>query len=308
LVAPLLGCQTAAADEFFVTHVENMLTREFYVPSASDSRLAAAPSLSAALSISNTVNVERRGGESLFVDGESDSLRLALDQAGGADWRYRFSLPVIHDGGGFLDSAIEGWHRFFGFNPGSRPFFPKDQLHYVYRGVAGVDLEHSGTSIGGLEGAAGWYAADDPGRTLSLWGGVQAPTGSTARLTGDGTWDAALWIHWARRAPFWQFGAEAGVTEPFGDGIFSGHAHHPVAFARTALSRTLGARWALRVQLDGQGRRVADSDLRFLGPSLQLSLGASCRLRGGARVDFGFGEDAAVNTAPDVTFFVSVRR
>jgi hypothetical protein len=70
----------------------------------------------------------------------------------------------------------------------------------------------------------------------------------------------------------------------------------------------LGANWSLRAQLDGQTRRVADSEMRFLGPSLQLSIGAERALGGRWRLAFGLTEDAAVNTAPDITFFLGLRR
>ena len=46
--------------------------------------------------------------------------------------------------------------------------------------------------------------------------------------------------------------------------------------------------------------------MRFLGPSLQLTLGAVRRLRGRWRMQMGFTEDAAVNTAPDITFFLGI--
>jgi hypothetical protein len=304
----------ARADEFFQAHVENMLTRSFYVPTPSDARLSDGADFSAAFSISNTVNAERRGDESLLVDGESDSLRLSVDGRLAPDWRYRLSVPVIHDGGGFLDQTIESWHSFFGFQQGNRPYYPKDQIRYDYRYTPGnnspgailVSVNQPGTRLGGLAAEAGWYAADSPAQTLSFWGGTQMPTGAVSRLTGDGAWDAALWGHWARRGSVWQIGVEAGVAEPFGDEIFGGRAHHAVAFARSAITRSLGSRWSVRAQLDGQTRRVDDSELRFLGPSLQLSLGAAYRLRNRWRVAFGFTEDAAVNTAPDVTFFLSV--
>jgi hypothetical protein len=98
-----------------------------------------------------------------------------------------------------------------------------------------------------------------------------------------------------------------GVTEPFGDELFAGSGHRTSAFGRVALTRSLGSAWSLRAQLDGQTGHVEDSDSRFLGPSLQLSIGMVRRLKGRWHLDFGFIEDAAVNTAPDITFFVGVR-
>jgi hypothetical protein len=127
-----------------------------------------------------------------------------------------------------------------------------------------------------------------------------------ANLTSNGAWDAALWAHVATRWPAWQIAGEFGVADPFGDELFGGAAHRPSMFARMAATRVLGSDWSLRAQLDGQSGRVGGSDLRFLGPSLQLTLGAVRRLGARWRLQMGFAEDVAVNTAPDITFFLGI--
>ena len=306
--ALMLGRGTAHADEFFLVRDENPLIRGFYLPLPSDGRLSDGADFSATLSISNTLNVENREPESLLVDGESHTLRLSYEDALYESWRFRFTLPIINDSGGFLDSAIDHWHRWFGFNPGNRPFYPINQLVYSYSGRSSIDLTQSQTSLGDIASELGFYPIDDDHRTVSLWGGLEAPTGSVAKLTGDGAWDGALWAHGAWRWPQWQIAAELGLAQPFGDEIFAGAAHRTSLFARFAATRALSSAWSLRAQLDGQTGRVEDSSLRFLGPSLQLTVGAVRRLGARWRIEFGFAEDAAVNTAPDITFFLGIRR
>ncbi len=280
--------------------------RGFYLPLASDSRAGDGPAMAATLSIMNTLNAEHRGTESLLVDGESDTVRLSYENSAAADWRYRFTVPIVHDGGGFLDSAIDSWHRLFGFSDGSRPYYPKNQLVYFYAGRDRIYVHDSATGIGALAAEAGWYAADSAERTISLWGGVQAPTGSVARLGSDGAWDAAFWGHAARRFAHWRLAAEIGLMQPFGDQLFAGAAHHAVGFARAAVTRDLGAVWSLRAQLDGRTGRVTGTQLRLLGPSLQITAGAVRQLHHRWRLEMGLAEDAAVNTAPDVTFFLGI--
>jgi hypothetical protein len=296
------------AAEFFALREENPLIRGFYLPLPSDSRLADGQSFSATLSISNTLNVENRPQESLLIDGESDKLELNYDNSLWQSWRYRLSLPIFHDSGGFLDSAIDHWHRWFGFNQGNRPFYPKNEIVYAYSGLANVDITRPQTGIGDISGELGWYAIDDAQRTVSLWGGLKAPTGSVSKLDSDGAWDGAVWAHGALRWPKWQLAAEVGFAQPFGDEIFAGHAHQTSIFARFAATRALGSAWSLRAQLEGQTRRVADSEIRLLGPSLALSVGAVRRLGARWHLEFGFAEDAAVNTGPDITFFFGIRR
>jgi hypothetical protein len=294
------------AEEFFPTRDENPLLRGFYRPLASDTRADAGAVLAATFSIMNTLESERRSTQQLLVDGESDTLRLSYEDSITHDWRYRVTVPVIRDSGGFLDSSIESWHRFFGFNPGSRPYYPKNQLVYFYSGKTRVDMQESRTSIGDVSAETGWYAADSPERTISLWGGLEAPTGSKLRLTSDGAWDAALWAHAARRWPAWRLAVELGLAQPMGDEVFAGSAHVTSAFMRVAATRDLGPAWSLRAQLDGQTRRVAGTELRFLGPSAQLTLGIVRQLAHRWRLQMGFAEDAAVNTVPDITFFLGI--
>jgi hypothetical protein len=298
----------ACADEFFPVRDENPLIRGFYLPLPSDSRLTDGQSLSATVSLMNTLNVENRPHESVLVDGESDDLRLSYENTVWDSWRYRFTVPIIRDSGGFLDSTIDRWHRWFGFSSGNRPFYPKNEIVYSYAGRGNVDITQSQTGIGDISGELGWYPIDDAHRTVSFWGGLEAPTGSVSKLTGDGAWDGAVWAHGALRWPKWQLAAELGLAQPFGDEIFAGNAHKTSVFARLAATRALGALWSLRAQLDGQSGRVEDSHIRLLGPSLELTIGAVRRLGEHWRLEFGFAEDAAVNTAPDITFFLGIRR
>jgi hypothetical protein len=306
--AQLLSPGMLRADEFFQVRDENPLIRGFYLPMPSDSRLTDGQVMSAALAISNTLNVESRPRESVLIDGESDALTLSYEDSLGQSWRYRFSAPLFHDSGGFLDSAISSWHRFFGFPQGSRPFYPKNEIVYFYSGRGSVDITQSQSGIGDISGELGWYPIDDARRTVSFWSGLAAPTGSASKLTGDGAWDGSMWAHGALRWSKWQLAAELGIAQPFGDEIFAGAAHKTSVFARFAASRALGSQWSLRAQLDGQSARAEDSEIRLLGPSLVLSVGAVRRLGNRWRLEFGFAEDAAVNTAPDVSFFLGIRR
>jgi hypothetical protein len=294
------------ADEFFPVRDENPLIRGFYLPLPSDTAVEAPFRLDAALSIMNTLNVEARGSESLHVDGESDTLRLSVGDGFASSWRYRITVPIIHDSGGFLDAVIDDWHEAFDLSRGNRPYYPKYQLDYSYSGLGNVHLNGSQTSLGDIAAELGWYGIADGRRTVSLWLGLAAPTGSVAKLTGNGAWDSAGWMHAALRVGQWQLAGELGFAQPFGDEIFAGHAHKITEFSRAAVTRALGSRWSLRVQLDAQTGRVEDSQLRLLGPSLQLELGIERRLRGRWRISCGFAEDAAVDTAPDITFFLGI--
>src|SRR5580693_9617856 len=155
--AVLLASSRARADEFFLVRDENPLIRGFYLPLPSDGRLTDGADLSATLSISNTLNVENRGQESLLVDGESHTLRLSYEDALYQSWRFRITLPIINDSGGFLDSTIDHWHHWFGFNPGNRPFYPQNELLYSYTGRGSINLTQTQTSLGDVSAELGFY-------------------------------------------------------------------------------------------------------------------------------------------------------
>jgi hypothetical protein len=305
----LLAPRTTRADEFFEVRDENPLIRSFYLPLPTDSPLNAGAGFSATLIVANTLNVQSNAQESLHIDGESDTLNLTYENALAGSWRYRFTIPIIHDSGGVFDPIIDAWHDAFDLPQALRPSYPENKIVYAYsgHGTVNIDITHAQTSLGGVAADAGWYLIDDAQRTLSFWGGLQAPTGSVARLTSDGAWDGALWAHGALRFNQWQLAAEVGVAQPFGDEIFAGFAHKTSVFTRASVTRALGAVWSLRVQLDAQTARLSDTEMRFLGPSLLMSIGMERRLSGRWRLEFGFAEDAAVNTAPDVTFFLGIR-
>ena len=286
---------------------QNALLRGFYMPLPSDTRLTGPTAASATWLVTNTSNVEKRLHEQLRVDGESSVVDLSFDHALRRSWRYRLSVPIIHDGGGTLDSTVDVWHRAFGLPRGFRPYYPKNQFRYFYYGKSSLDVSRPQTTIGDAAADMGWYAVDDGHRTLSWWGGLKAPTGSVADLASDGAWDGALWVDAAIRGARWSIGMEAGLSQPFGDAVFAGSAHRTAVFARFAATRTSGSAWSLRAQLDGQSGRVRGTQLRFLGPSLQMTLGADRRLGKKWRLQMGFSEDLAVNTAPDITFFLGIR-
>ena len=295
------------AGEFLATKNENPLLRALYLPLPADMGSANGAALSMSLSVANTINAEPRETESLFVDGEATTLRLAFDAPLAPRWRYRLTLPLIHDSGGRLDSLIDRWHGWFGLPRGQRPGSSHNQLRYSYSGESAVNVNASQTGLGDASAELGWYLLDDTSRSVSVWGGLEAPTGKASALTGDGAWDAGLWVHAVLGGARWQLGGEAGVLRPFGDDVFAGAARRTAMFGRAAATWRANADWSLRLQLDAQSARLKNTQLRFLGPSLQMSAGVEYRLNRCWSAQLGFSEDAAVNTAPDVTFFFGLR-
>jgi Protein of unknown function (DUF3187) len=282
----------AHAGEFLAMRNENPLLRGLYLPMPVESGSADGSSVSLTWALANTINVESRGAEQLFVDGEASMLRLSVDVPLAQALRVRVNLPLIRDSGGSLDSLIDRWHGWFGLPRGQRPNFPRYQLNYSYQGLTGVQMNRPHSGVGDAAAELGWYAVEDATRTLALWGGVEAPTGSAREFTGNG----------------WRLGAEVGMLQPFGDAQFGGLARRTSVFGRAAANFEFTPAWAVTVQLEGQSARLKQTQLRFLGPSLLFSTGLQRRFGRQWTAQLGFAEDAAVNTAPDVTFFLNLTR
>ena len=65
---------------------------------------------------------------------------------------------------------------------------------------------------------------------------------------------------------------------------------------------------ALKVQADAHTPFYRDSELKELGAnSVQLIAGGTLYLSGKTSLDIGVGEDLAVGTAPDVSFYLTLR-
>jgi Protein of unknown function (DUF3187) len=261
------------------------------------------------ISVTNTVNIESRAGEELTVDGEASSLRLIREGDVGA-LRYRLVLPFYLDAGGRLDSTISHWHRLFGLPQGLRPAIPRDQFNYAYvrAGGAAIHLDHGASGLADIDLELGSKPLVAGAWDWTLWGGLEAPTGNEQALMGNGAWDGAIWFAGGRRGESWAFALNAGLLRPFGDRLFAGDAERLSYFGRAAATRRLTDRWSVRAQLEGGGSRLDRSQLRFLGPSLQFALGLLRQGPRGSTVEFGFVEDAAADTAPDVSFFLSWRQ
>jgi hypothetical protein len=137
----------------------------------------------------------------LFVD--TETLRLTLD----ADWRVAgrlqvgATMPFLFQSGGFLDGAVEGFHRLFHLSNGGREETPRNAYGvYVVRNGRFWMRRDRAPSFrpGDMVFRVKWPLWFSEGRrpTLTLMGALKLPTGQFERLTGSGGVDvqAALLV------------------------------------------------------------------------------------------------------------------
>ena len=252
------------------------------------------------------------GEEILFLDGETTELSLSHRRPLGACWQAEATLPFVAHGGGWADRAIDDWHRAWGLPDADRGLFPDFELHYVWRDAAGRrrELERATSGLGDVRLAVqrtlGCEGARDGSRRSPSAGaiarvGIKLPSGDPDALLGSGATDlyadlqSPLWSP----APRWRLGAALGVLVP-GRSDLIARQSAVVGYGTIGGAYRLHPRWQALVQLDAH-TPFEDSALVELG-TVAASLGVGVRYlpRRGGRVEFSIGEDAVVDTAPDI--------
>lgn len=308
LAASLLVAPAAFADpSFFAVRDQNPLVRGAYLPLPPEPGLEGEGlSLTAGFQWSNTVNIEATPQEALSVDEETFELDLSLAHRLGS-WRFRATLPVENRSAGVLDGAIDDWHRFWGLPRGERPDRPRYAYAVDYVNGAGVSVEApTGTALGDLALEAGRVLLEHDGSSLALFAGLEAPTGSRSRLTGNGELDAALWLE-----------AGTGLGDRFALAARAGATHQgsgslvpmrsSVGFGTLALEFRATPGFSAALQVDAHSAIAQGSALKFLSSAALLSFGGRYRLASGSIVEAAVVEDIAVDHSPDVTFHVGWR-
>lgn len=261
---------------------------------------------------------EASSRETLLLDGEVYRTTLAARYGLGERFEAGVEVPFIGHNGGEFDSFIEGWHDFFNLPQGGRKEAPHNRLAYRYtqNGSEKLTVDDSSFGIGDIRLTGGYqlYRSDDPRpRAVSLRGSLKLPTGDSDRLQGSGSVDTALWIdasddYTLSTGHLTLFGSAGGMVMTQGD-VLSDQQRNLAAFG------TIGTGWAptewiaFILQLSGHTPFYDGSDLKELSSnSLQLHIGGTLKLPGSLLMDIAVSEDVSVNTAPDVTLHLALRR
>jgi hypothetical protein len=251
-------------------------------------------------------------GCSLALDGETTRLALGARRGFGDRWEASIAVPLLRHSGGFLDSAIEGWHDVFGLPNGDRDGYPQDRLLYQYRpGSGGVAITDTVTGVGDLQ----LGVARRLGERFALRGQLELPSGDADDLTGSGGTDLALSLHFSSNG---NRVGDAGTQRLYAhlsggvvlreDGDLLPSAQERwIGFGSATVGWRASERWHLKVQVDAHSA-AWDSPREALGdPSAQLVVGASALLGGSWVLDLAFSEDIVVERSPDIVFQAGLR-
>ncbi len=254
------------------------------------------------------------GGETLLFDGETTQFSLALRRGFGDRYEFSVELPyLLHESGG-LDGAIDRWHDWFGFPDGLRAQVAEDRLDFRYADGDDLllDVGRNRRGPGDLRLGIARSLQHDAGSATALRATLKLPTGDSDRLTGSGAADLSLGI----------VGERAGLL---GSERWGGHygAHltlvgTPDRLPERARDLVGTLHGGLRASVTDWLELAAQATLRSaaydaavepLGSaSLQLNVGGTLALGPNLRLAISVGEDVRVDTAPDVTFGLSLYR
>ncbi len=272
--------------------------------------------ISVALSSNYAVNDSLH--ERIILDGETTRLVFAARHALFPRLEMGVRIPYIIQGGGFLDGFIEGYHSTFGFPQGGRDQAPRNRLLYRYSkdGVVRMLMDASGAGIGDvmLTSSFQLYQKRDENRQgVTLNAGLKLPTGDSDRLRGSGGTDLSLWMtggaDLGHAAGKWTSYGSAGMLFLTEGDVLPDQQKKWVGFGSLGLGWIPRPWLAFKVQADAHTPFFSDSDLKEIAANaLQFVVGGTIGFSEKTTLDIGVSEDLAVNTSPDVVFYLNLRK
>jgi hypothetical protein len=266
--------------------------------------------LVSSLNLSNTINGENDGSESLFVDVESYQLNLLYDHALNAQWMLRLQLPLIRHSSGFMDDWIDDYHDLLNLPENIRPDYPNDQIDIRYSdgGIQQLSLQQDTSGIGDVSLQTAYQARASDDGNLSYWISLKLPSGDSARLTGSGSTDLALWLAADQNLvdDLWVYG-NLGIVLMSDSEVLPQRHNSSALFASAGLQLHPWQPLLIKFQFDGHSA-FYDSANEFLGPVIQLTFGGTLILSPVSELDIAVAEDIQSGASPDVNFVFTWRR
>lgn len=302
-LASLVLLPTAATAAGLATTNESALARGFAVPAYGQPDVPASgdDGWTASIDLSSEFEEQEEGDETLRLDGETQRWTLRYRRGMSSGWEANLEIPLLHVGGGFMDSAIENWHDAFGLPQGGREDAPQDRFSYRYvrGGVTELAVEDGGTGLGDVRVGAGRVLADG----LVLRAQLKLPSGDED-LLGGGNFGGATWIDWALPIP-----AGSGVSGFLSGGV-SAQAHADampsrlqntvIPFGGAGLAVQVVERFEILAQLEAHAPLFDHTEMDALSRAgLQFTLGTRWCLSERHCLELSFTEDPVVASSPD---------
>lgn len=304
--------QPTAIRSFFVTNL-NPLDGLHGIPSLENAPLSRPGNsrIEIQQDVANFFSSSGSAGEVLITDGETWRTSANLAYAPADNWQVSVYLPYLKHSKGFMDDIIYDWHDWFGLPQGGRTNANANQFRIFYRkaGHTIIDKSYAESGIGDIRAAVHYQSQQSEFSKLVGFAEIKLPTGDFDKLTGSETTDVTFGLVFHQNNAFgrgdMQYWAGGAISYlPNQDDLDN---NNWLGTARLGFGWQAFNRASLLLQMDGH-TAVYDSELTETGNmSVQLSVGSNIRLSDETSLDFGFSEDLAVDTAPDVVFFLRLQ-
>lgn len=291
----------AQANPFFTTFNQGAFARTFLLPALGQTQVVAKDS-EHRLTLDQTSEyfAQNTATETIVADGETTRVSYHWRQPLATGWEMSVELPVLVQGGGFLDGFTEGWHDSFGLPNGGRELAPRDR--YLYRvtrnGTTAFVRDRSGTALGDARVSAGWQAAEG----LALRAAVQLPTGSRSQFTGGST-GLAIWGDYALRfdeTSDWQAFVSLGGSVTQESDVLPDLQRTVVGIGGAGLAYRWSEALQLILQTSLHTSLYENTALEALErPGVQTSFGFQYELDPGLSLQMGLQEDLVAASSPD---------
>ena len=293
------------------TQNRNALVRLNGLPMPERAELLATGATSHAIGIELTSQFvsETTATESLLLDGETTALNY--------EWRYGIneklelgiSLPLISQGGGFLDGFVDSWHNTFNLPDGERDTQPKNQLLYrLQNGQQTLVFRDANTGVGdiALQLRTPLYRTNT--QTLSGFTRLELPTGKADKFTGSGSTDIAVGANYSNSECFGRSVCHAslGVLWFGGADIYTSASRSSAVFGTATVAMPVWRSVVAKLQLETH-QAMYDSNIKAIGEqAFQLSFGVALPLAKHWAIDLAMSEDISPTTAPDFSFVMGL--
>ncbi len=252
-------------------------------------------------------------GQLVYMDGETARLAARVRQGVGVNTDVELEVAALYATSGFLDSLIEGFHRWTGLPNQGRDDFERDQFEMRLRrnGNLLFDVEEDEVHLADLSLTVSHaLRLEDPaGPGVLVRGAVELPTGSVSEGAGNGGVDYALGIVGERTRGRWTyFGAFDWLDADTPDSF---------AAAGVSVSRILSTsagieyRWSDTLSLLGELVMTSPMSRDFTFEEfnreiLDVAFGLAWDGPLGARYQAAIEEDAVAATGPDFGVYLGM--
>lgn len=228
-----------------------------------------------------------------------------------------FEVPFLREDGGFLDSFVQNFHKFFGFPNGGRELRPNNQFHaqISQNGAVIYNYNAIGFALSDVSFRLKWQALEESLKVpaLAFMGTLKLPTGSPSKGTGNGNVDAGLGLALQKSFGRWHLFLNSEWFHTGGQPYLSDHMYHDYMDWMAALEISLGHVTSLMLQMNGVTPVFKDMGIQdWDGPTAELLVGVQGhypKLIAGQEFHWqlGFAEDVYSNSpAVDFTAFLNV--